>query len=77
MIVTILLVRGIKESANVNAMMVILKVLIVIFVILAGMAYVDNSNYSPFMPYGFFGISFFGYTAIGQTDKGGNSVGMC
>ena len=76
-VVTLVLVRGIKESASFNTAMVALKVFIVVFVILVGMAYVDNNNYSPFLPYGFFGISFFGYTAVGQSDKGGNAVGMC
>ena len=76
-VVTLVLVRGIKESASVNAGMVALKVFIVVFVILVGMAYIDNDNYSPFLPYGFFGISFFGYTAVGQSDKGGNAVGAC
>ena len=76
-VVTLVLVRGIKESASVNAGMVALKVFIVVFVILVGMAYIDNDNYSPFLPYGFFGISFFGYTAVGQSDKGGNAVGSC
>ena len=28
------------------------------------------------MPYGFFGLSFFGWTAVGQTDAAGNSVGV-
>ena len=71
LIVTLVLVRGVKESASFNAAMVALKVFIVVFVILVGMAYINNDNYSPFLPYGFFGISFFGYTAVGQSDKSG------
>ena len=55
-----------------------LKVFIVVFVILVGMAFINNNNnYSPFLPYGFFGISFFGITAVGQSDKSGNAVGEC
>ena len=49
---------------------------VVLFVIFAGLAFVSPANYEPFMPYGFFGISFFGYTAVGGTDKRGDSVGV-
>ncbi len=75
-LLTLILYRGIKESATFNNAMVILKVSIVLFVIFVGCAYVKDSNFTPFMPYGFFGISFFGYTAIGQTDASGDSVGV-
>lgn len=71
-----LAVLGIKESANFNAATVVFKVSIVLFVILAGIAYINTANYQPFLPYGFFGISFFGYTAIGQSDPAGNPVGV-
>lgn len=73
---TLILIRGIKESTYVNNGMVVFKVLVVLFVILVGMAYTKTENYSPFMPYGFFGLSFFGYTAIGESDASGNSVGV-
>lgn len=73
---TLILIRGIKESARINNFMVAFKVTIVLFVILGGIAFISPSNYQPFMPYGFFGISFFGYTAVGGTDKKGDSVGV-
>ena len=76
MIITCILISGIKESAFLNNAIVIFKVAVVLFVILAGSAYVDSRNFSPFMPYGYFGLSFFGYTAVGQSDSGGNAVGV-
>ncbi len=48
--VTILLVIGIKESANVNSVIVILKVLVVIAIIAAGVMFVNSAYWSPFIP---------------------------
>src|SRR5215468_2838201 len=48
--VTILLVIGIKESANVNSVIVFIKVLVVIAIIAAGVMYVNSANWAPFIP---------------------------
>src|SRR2546422_333337 len=61
-IVTMILVKGIQESATFNAAMVIVKVVIVLFVIGVGAFYVNPANWHPFAPYGLSGISFFGKT---------------
>src|SRR5262245_50039930 len=53
---TVLLVIGISESARFNAAMVILKVAVVLFVIVAGAPQIDVSNWHPFMPYGMAGV---------------------
>ncbi|KAL4178608.1 hypothetical protein AMTRI_Chr13g115940 [Amborella trichopoda] len=52
-LLTIILCRGVGESAMVNAFMTILKVTIVVLVIFSGAFEVDASNWSPFAPYGF------------------------
>ena len=53
---TWLLVRGIKESARANLVMVLIKVaVIVVFVVLA-VGYVNPSNWRPFLPFGFGGV---------------------
>ena len=75
-LVTVVLVLGIRESATFNAAMVMLKVAIVIFVIVVGAFYVNPANWHPFAPYGYTGINFFGKTVFGQTDAGGQPVGM-
>ncbi|MBI5375045.1 MAG: amino acid permease [Candidatus Schekmanbacteria bacterium] len=75
-IITMVLIKGIKESASFNAAMVILKVLIVFFVIGVGAFYVNPDNWHPFAPFGLTGISFFGKTVAGQTGKGGEPLGM-
>src|SRR5882672_11290255 len=75
-LVTIVLVKGIQESASFNATMVFLKVTVVLFVILVGAFYVNPENWHPFAPYGMTGISFFGHTLFGQVNAGGQPVGM-
>ena len=75
-IVTIVLVKGIRESASFNAVMVCIKVAIVLFVIGVGSFYVNPANWHPFAPYGLTGISFFGKTLSGQTGGGGEPLGM-
>jgi APA family basic amino acid/polyamine antiporter len=41
---------GIKESMRVNLVLVALKLFIVLFVIVAGIGFIDSSNYDPFVP---------------------------
>jgi len=49
-IVTILLVIGIKESANVNNAIVALKLLVILTFIAVGAAYINHANWHPFVP---------------------------
>jgi APA family basic amino acid/polyamine antiporter len=59
---TIVLVVGVRQSATINGLMVLVKTGIVILVILFGLPYVTESNLTPFMPentgqWGMFGWS--------------------
>ncbi|MBP6820840.1 MAG: amino acid permease [Acidobacteria bacterium] len=65
--VTLLLIKGIKESASFNSIIVMVKVLVVILFIIAGIGYVNKSNLgmgcapgtpgcAEFMPFGFGGV---------------------
>jgi APA family basic amino acid/polyamine antiporter len=59
---TVLLIRGVQESAIFNSIIVILKVSIVVLVIAIGFAYVKSENWVPFIPpnageFGHFGWS--------------------
>jgi APA family basic amino acid/polyamine antiporter len=74
--ITWVLVRGIKESVSFNTTMVGIKLAIVLFVIVAGAFYVDPHNWVPFAPYGYSGLSIFGHAVFGQTDAGGQPVGL-
>jgi APA family basic amino acid/polyamine antiporter len=44
------LVRGIKEAAKTNNLIVILKVAVVLFVIFVGFFFIDTANWTPFIP---------------------------
>lgn len=74
--VTVLLVRGIRESASFNAAMVILKVAIVLFVIVVGAFFFNSANWSNFAPYGYGGVVFFGIPVWGNLDAGGKPLGV-
>lgn len=65
--VTLLLIRGIKESARFNSAIVVIKVLVVVLFIIAGIGYVNKGNLgigctsgtegcAAFMPFGFSGV---------------------
>jgi APA family basic amino acid/polyamine antiporter len=75
LILTAILVKGIKESANVNAVMVAIKVGAVLFVILAGMTFINPANWDNFAPYGWTGINVFGMPVAGQ-HRGEQPLGM-
>jgi APA family basic amino acid/polyamine antiporter len=76
LVLTVVLVKGIKESATFNAAMVAVKLVIVLMVIGIGAFYVNPANWHPFAPFGYTGVSFFGHTLFGQTAAGGEPLGM-
>ncbi len=75
-ILTVILVKGIKESASFNALMVAVKLIIVLMVIGIGVFFINTANWHPFAPFGYTGVSFFGHTILGETAKGGEPLGM-
>ncbi|HSP61995.1 MAG TPA: amino acid permease [Pyrinomonadaceae bacterium] len=75
-ILTVILVKGIRESASFNAVMVGVKLIIVLMVIGIGVFFIHTANWHPFAPFGYTGVSFFGHTILGQTAKGGEPLGM-
>lgn len=67
---------GIKESKKSANIMVIFKLVVIIFVIVAGAFFVDTNNWRPFMPNGFEGVlkgvsavfyAYIGFDAISTT----------
>jgi APA family basic amino acid/polyamine antiporter len=80
-ILTVILVKGIRESATFNAIMVAVKLIIVLMVIAIGGYIVytrfGTTNWHPFAPYGYTGVSFFGKSILGDhTGPGGEPLGM-
>ena len=49
-VVTAILVKGIKEAASTNNIIVIIKVAVVLFVIIAGAFFIETKNWTPFIP---------------------------
>ncbi|GBC81843.1 putative amino acid permease YhdG [bacterium HR10] len=75
-VLTILLVIGVKESARFNALMVVVKLLVLLFFIVIGFLYVKPENWQPFAPNGWKGImtgaalvffAYIGFDAISTT----------
>jgi APA family basic amino acid/polyamine antiporter len=50
LVLTLLLIRGIRESAFVNGLIVITKVAIVLLFIVLGWGFIDPANHHPFIP---------------------------
>src|SRR5438876_4039943 len=75
-ILTVILVKRIKESASFNALMVAVKLIIVLMVIGIGVFFINSANWHPFAPFGYTGVSFFGNTIFGQHAAGGEPLGM-
>ena len=55
-LITWLLLRGVRESARANNIMVVVKLLALALFIAAGLTKIDPANYTPFAPNGFAGI---------------------
>src|SRR5574341_2522134 len=76
LLVTVVLLVGIKESARTTAVIVCVKLGVVLFFIAVGMWLVKPENWSPFMPYGFEGVgaaaaivffAYIGFDAVSTT----------
>lgn len=63
-VITILLYRGIKESANFNNFVVILKLSVIALFVLFGWAYINYDNWIPFIPENTGNFGQFGWTGI-------------
>src|SRR5262249_51790771 len=75
-LITWVLIVGIKESAIVNTIAVIVKVIVVLFFIFYGAGFVNPQNWVPFAPSGLAGImggaaivffAFIGFDAVSST----------
>jgi APA family basic amino acid/polyamine antiporter len=56
MVLTVVLVRGIRESAGANNLMVTVKTIAILIFIVAASRYIQVSNWKPFMPNGWQGV---------------------
>jgi APA family basic amino acid/polyamine antiporter len=56
MLITWLLLRGARESATANTIMVVIKLVVLALFIFVGLGNINTANYTPFAPNGFTGI---------------------
>ena len=76
LLIMVLLVVGVRESARFNAAMVAIKLVAVLFFLAVGVAYVEPANWQPFAPYGWPGVmaaaavvffAYIGFDAVSTT----------
>ncbi|MBP1601062.1 MAG: amino acid permease [Acidobacteria bacterium] len=63
-LITVILVIGIRESANVNTTIVFIKIGVVISFIVAGVRYINPANWTPFIPPNAGKFEQFGWTGV-------------
>ena len=56
LLLTVILVRGIRESARTNNIMVIIKICAILLFVFFGLSFIHPGNYHPFSPNGFSGV---------------------
>jgi APA family basic amino acid/polyamine antiporter len=56
LLLTVVLVRGIRESARTNNIMVLIKIAAILLFVSFGLSFIHPANYHPFSPNGFTGI---------------------
>ena len=80
LVLTALNLIGMKYSATVNNVLVLIKIAILVLFVVIGASQINTQNYSPFMPHGPFGILqgagfiFFAYLGFGRIAALGEEV---
>ena len=63
-LMSLLLIKGTKESAFVNSIIVTVKIIVVLTFIILGWQYINNSNYHPYIPDNTGNFGNFGFSGI-------------
>jgi APA family basic amino acid/polyamine antiporter len=74
--ITALLILGVKESARINTVIVVIKVAVVLLFLYLGFSRIDPVNWDPFLPFGWTGVvtgaaivffAYIGFDAVSTT----------
>jgi APA family basic amino acid/polyamine antiporter len=63
-VVSMLLISGIRQSANANTVMVFIKAMVLVVFVVAGAAYVKRANLTPFIPPNTGAFGHFGWSGV-------------
>jgi APA family basic amino acid/polyamine antiporter len=64
-LITMILIKGIQESARFNSVVVAVKLTVVVLFIVLGYSYINRANYTPFLPENTTGVfGEFGWTGV-------------
>lgn len=63
-VMSVLLIRGISQSATLNNIIVVVKVVVILLFIGFGLSYIDTSNWSPYIPQNTGEFGHFGWSGI-------------
>jgi len=80
MVISCLLVIGVKESARINTIIVIVKLLVISLFIYLGLFHINTTNWHPFIPFGWSGvitgaaIAFFAYIGFDAVSTAAEEV---
>lgn len=74
--ITALLIIGVKESARINTVIVVVKVAVILLFLYLGFSHIDPANWNPFLPFGWGGVvtgaaivffAYIGFDAVSTT----------
>lgn len=64
LVMSLFLIRGTRESARVNNIIVALKVAVIVLFVVLGWRYIDTSNYAPYLPQNTGNLGEFGWSGV-------------
>ena len=64
LVMSLFLIRGTRESARVNNIIVALKVAVIVLFVVLGWRYIDTSNYVPYLPQNTGNLGEFGWSGV-------------
>jgi APA family basic amino acid/polyamine antiporter len=86
LLLTVVLVRGIRESARTNNIMVLVKIAAILTFVFFGLSFIHPANYHPFSPNGWSGVlaggsiiffTYIGFDAVSTASRSARTAARC